>query len=223
MTNRLNARVLKIIEVDVEKVITVTPNAAKFVAEVAAGEDDASEIALWIEASGISGNSFTYDVYFQSKFDAEIADYVSSEDGITVVVPKASVDQLMGSTLDLPEADGGLVITNPNTPASMSEAPAGLEEATLDSDIARTIITLLQDEINPAIASHGGRADLVGVANEKAFVRLSGGCQGCGLAAVTLSQGIEVAIKEAVPSIIKVIDVTDHLSGSNPYYQASKK
>ena len=206
-----------------EKVITVTSNAARFVAEVAAGEDDASEIALWIEVSGVSGNTFTYDVYFQSNFDAEIADYVSSEDGITVVVPKASIDNLIGSTLDLPEEDGGLVITNPNTPSSSGTAPAGLEDATLDSDIARTIITLLQDEINPAIASHGGRADLVGVADDKAFVRLSGGCQGCGLAAVTLSQGIEVAIKEAVPTIAKVIDVTDHLSGSNPYYQASKK
>ena len=208
---------------DVEKVITVTPSAAQFVAEVAAGEDDAAEIALWIEVSGSNGNTFTYDVYFQSKFDAEIADYVSSEDGITVVVPKASVEQLAGSTLDLPEADGGLVITNPNTPASMSAAPAGLEDSTLDSEVARTIIALLQDEINPAIASHGGRADLVGVSDEKAFVRLSGGCQGCGLAAVTLSQGIEVAIREAVPSITKVIDVTDHLSGTNPFYQASKK
>ena len=79
-----------------EKVITVTSNAARFVAEVAAGEDDASEIALWIEVSGVSGNTFTYDVYFQSKFDAEIADYVSSEDGITVVVPKASIDNLIG-------------------------------------------------------------------------------------------------------------------------------
>ena len=206
-----------------EKVITVTPSAAQFVAEVAAGEDDAAEIALWIEVSGSNGNTFTYDVYFQSKFDAEIADYVSSEDGITVVVPKASVEQLAGSTLDLPEADGGLVITNPNTPASMSAAPAGLEDSTLDSEVARTIIALLQDEINPAIASHGGRADLVGVSDEKAFVRLSGGCQGCGLAAVTLSQGIEVAIREAVPSITKVIDVTDHLSGTNPFYQASKK
>ncbi|MDA8278361.1 MAG: NifU family protein [Actinomycetota bacterium] len=206
-----------------DKVISVTPSAAKFVAEVAAGEEDASEIALWIEVSGTNGNAFTYDVYFQSKFDAEIADYVASEDGITVVVPKASIDQLSGSTLDLPEADGGLVITNPNTPSSMSEAPAGLEDATLDSAIARTIIELLQDEINPAIASHGGRADLVGVTDDKAFVRLSGGCQGCGLAAVTLSQGIEVAIKEAVPSITKVVDVTDHLSGTNPFYQASKK
>ncbi len=206
-----------------DKVISVTPSAAKFVAEVAAGEEDASEIALWIEVSGTNGNAFTYDVYFQSKFDAEIADYVASEDGITVVVPKASIDQLSGSTLDLPEADGGLVITNPNTPSSMSDAPAGLEDATLDSAIARTIIELLQDEINPAIASHGGRADLVGVTDDKAFVRLSGGCQGCGLAAVTLSQGIEVAIKEAVPSITKVVDVTDHLSGTNPFYQASKK
>ena len=82
---------------------------------------------------------------------------------------------------------------------------------------------MLEEQINPAIASHGGRADLVAVEDWIAYLRLSGGCQGCGMASVTLSQGIEVAILDAIPEITEVVDVTDHASGDNPYYEAAKK
>jgi Fe/S biogenesis protein NfuA len=70
---------------------------------------------------------------------------------------------------------------------------------------------------------HGGRADLVAVEDGTAFLRLSGGCQGCGMAAVTLSQGISVAIQEAIPEITEIVDVTAHEDGSNPYFEAAKK
>jgi Fe/S biogenesis protein NfuA len=82
---------------------------------------------------------------------------------------------------------------------------------------------VLDEQINPAIAAHGGRAELVAVEGGVAYLRLGGGCQGCGLAAVTLSQGIEVAILDAVSEVSEVIDVTDHASGANPYYEAAKK
>jgi Fe/S biogenesis protein NfuA len=82
---------------------------------------------------------------------------------------------------------------------------------------------VLETQINPAIASHGGRADLVAVEEGVAYLRLSGGCQGCGMAAVTLGQGIEVAILDAVPEIERVVDVTDHASGTNPYFESAKK
>jgi len=68
-----------------------------------------------------------------------------------------------------------------------------------------------------------GHAELVGVEEGTAYLRLSGGCQGCSMATVTLGQGIEVAIKELVPEITKVLDVTDHASGTNPYFEAAKK
>jgi Fe/S biogenesis protein NfuA len=84
-------------------------------------------------------------------------------------------------------------------------------------------VTILDEEINPQIAAHGGRADLVAVDDNVAYLRLSGGCQGCGMASVTLSQGIEVAILDAVPEIEKVVDVTDHASGTNPYFESAKK
>jgi Fe/S biogenesis protein NfuA len=85
------------------------------------------------------------------------------------------------------------------------------------------VLRVLDEQINPAIVAHGGPAELVALEGAVAYLRLSGGCQGCGLAAVTLSQGIEVAILDAVPEVTEVIDVTDHASGANPYYEAAKK
>ena len=85
------------------------------------------------------------------------------------------------------------------------------------------MLAVLENDINPAIAAHGGYAELVAVEGDIAYVRMGGGCQGCGLAAVTLSEGIEVAILDSIPEITQVIDTTDHASGENPYYEAAKK
>jgi Fe/S biogenesis protein NfuA len=95
--------------------------------------------------------------------------------------------------------------------------------ADLSGDVAQQVLQVLEHQINPAIAAHGGRADLVAVEEGSAYLRLSGGCQGCGMATVTLGQGIEVAIKDNVPEIEKVVDVTDHASGANPYFESAKK
>jgi Fe-S cluster biogenesis protein NfuA len=81
---------------------------------------------------------------------------------------------------------------------------------------------VLDERINPSIASHGGRISLVDVKDDTVYLRLEGGCQGCGMANVTLKQGVEVEIKRMVPSITSVLDVTDHAGGSNPYYQPGK-
>ncbi len=81
---------------------------------------------------------------------------------------------------------------------------------------------VLEEKINPAIASHGGRIALVDVKDDTVYLRLEGGCQGCGMANVTLKQGVEVEIKRTVPSITNVLDVTDHAGGGNPYYQPGK-
>jgi Fe-S cluster biogenesis protein NfuA len=81
------------------------------------------------------------------------------------------------------------------------------------------IQALLDEEINPMVAGHGGYVSLVDVQDHKALVRLQGGCHGCGMASVTLRHGIETTILEKVPSITEVIDVTDHADGENPYYQ----
>ncbi len=81
---------------------------------------------------------------------------------------------------------------------------------------------MLDEEINPAVAQHGGWVNLLEVKDDVAYVQLGGGCQGCGMADVTLKQGIEVRIREAVPEISQIIDTTDHAGGKNPYYQPAK-
>ena len=93
---------------------------------------------------------------------------------------------------------------------------------TASGPVAERIQQVLEQQINPAVASHGGSVALIDVKENVAYVELGGGCQGCGMADVTLKQGIEVAIKEAVPEITDVLDVTEHADGNNPYYQPSK-
>ena len=87
---------------------------------------------------------------------------------------------------------------------------------------ALTVRRILDEDINPSVAGHGGYISLIDVQKETVYIRLEGGCQGCGMADVTLKQGIEVAIRKAVPSITAVLDVTDHAGGDNPYYQPGK-
>ena len=82
--------------------------------------------------------------------------------------------------------------------------------------------TLLEERINPSVAAHGGHISLIDVKDHTAYIRLEGGCQGCGMADVTLKQGIEQTIKQAVPSIIAVLDSTDHAGGENPFYEPDK-
>ena len=77
---------------------------------------------------------------------------------------------------------------------------------------------LIENEINPSVAGHGGKVVLLDVKGDKAFVRLEGGCQGCSQSAATLKQGIEVRVKEVFPDINEVLDITDHAMGSNPYF-----
>jgi len=79
---------------------------------------------------------------------------------------------------------------------------------------------VLDEQVNPSIASHGGRADLVAMdeAAKVAYIKMSGGCQGCAMSRMTLSQGIETALRSAIPELTDVRDVTDHASGENPFY-----
>ena len=98
-----------------------------------------------------------------------------------------------------------------------SKPKPGLETAD-----GKAVQKLFDERINPSVATHGGHIALVDVQGDTVYIRLEGGCQGCGMADVTLKQGVEVEIKDAVPSIAHVLDVTDHDGGENPYYQPGK-
>jgi Fe/S biogenesis protein NfuA len=203
---------------EIEPIVSLTDRARETVLELRASEPDSDRLALWLEVTGVAAGSFTYDLFFGLISDASSLDRVENFDGLALVIPARSIPDLTGATLDLSDAQG-LVVVNPNRPPEAAPLPSG----DLTSDVAKRILEVLDDEINPAIAAHGGRADLVSVDGSIAYVRLSGGCQGCGMAAVTLGQGIEVTIKELVPQIASVVDVTDHAGGNNPYFEAAKK
>jgi Fe-S cluster biogenesis protein NfuA len=88
-----------------------------------------------------------------------------------------------------------------------------------EEKIRETIEKLFEEEVNPAIASHGGRVELADVEGTKIYLRLGGGCQGCSSAKITLRQGIEKTIRAALPDITEIHDITDHASGANPFYK----
>jgi Fe/S biogenesis protein NfuA len=210
------------IDSDGDPVLKVTDGALQIVLDARAGEAGGDSLALWIEISGSNGRAYTYDMYFQAAADAQPEDWSAEPNGLALVVPGDSIEKIRGAVLDV--SDGGMVIENPNHPAPTAASPAMAgPPADLSGDVAQRILQVLEQQINPSIAAHGGRADLVAVEDDAAYLRLSGGCAGCGMATVTLSQGIEVAIRESVPEIIRVIDVTDHAAGTNPYYEAAKK
>ncbi len=91
-----------------------------------------------------------------------------------------------------------------------------------EGDLKWAIQDLLDREINPAVASHGGWVELIDVKRNAVFLRLGGGCQGCGAADVTLKQGIEKAIRSLAPAVGEILDTTDHAAGRNPYYAPAK-
>jgi Fe/S biogenesis protein NfuA len=212
-----------------DAILSVTEKAKRNVLKIRAEEDNAESLALWIEIVGAHGGEYSYDLYFDVPDKATDGDAVIHSDDLTVVIPAASVENMTGATLDMNRdlLSPGMVITNPNHPpyqpspgAPQINAPKPEE---LTGSVAERVHQVLEQFINPSIAAHGGTAELVAVEEDIAYVRLGGGCVGCGMAAVTLSQGITVAIKDAVPEIASVVDTTDHASGTNPYYEAAKK
>jgi Fe/S biogenesis protein NfuA len=205
-----------LIERDVT-VLTVTEEARALVLGARADELDASSLALWLEANVAAGGTFTYDMYFQPRSEAAPADaVVSVTEDLDVVIPAASIDRVKGATLDV--ANGGMVLSNPNEPAKAIVEPTRAPTGSLDGPVAAKVMHVIETQVNPSIASHGGFATLVSVDGDTVFLTMGGGCQGCAMSKATLRQGIEVAIKQNVPEIAHVIDVTDHATGATPYY-----
>jgi len=196
-------------------VLHLTDAALAKVLEIRSAEEDAESLALRVEITGSRGTDYTYDLSFEVLADAEEGDATYLQGDLPVWIPADSISALNRATLDLPSVDGqgGLVLRNPNRPDPL--AGVKLE---LVGDTADKIRQLLEEQINPALASHGGYATLVGVEGEKAFVEMGGGCQGCAVSAATLRDGIESSIKANIPEITEVVDSTNHDLGENPYY-----
>ena len=197
-------------------VIGVSAEALAMVIEVRANEDHADTLGLRISITGTAGVDYAYDLAFVGPDEFADDDRKWEIEGLTMLVPEESVDRLTGATLDMPAnaSQGGLVIRNPNRPNPLGD----ITDLELTGEIPERIEQLLEQRINPALASHGGFATLVGVKESTAYVTMGGGCQGCSMSQATLTEGIQKAIVEAIPEITGVVDSTDHSSGDNPFY-----
>ena len=192
--------------------------------EIKEQEPGDNEYALFLQIDGVQGNQYTYDLSFLDLEQARSDDTRIDFGELTVIIASKDLDKFNNAKLELSDdpASPGLTMDNPNTPSpEIFGNPEDLPELT--GELAEKVKTVLETQINPAIASHGGVAQLVGVEGQDIYLKLGGGCQGCGMAQVTLTQGIETSLRQAIPEIGNIIDATDHASGNNPYFEASKK
>jgi Fe/S biogenesis protein NfuA len=189
--------------------ITITETAAEKIMELMESKG-LSGHALRIAITGRGPAGFMYQLQFQPEGTRDADDTFVDAGQFQVFVDSETAPNLQGSTLDFVDeiSARGFNIENPN--------PLWTDP------LALSVQEVLDSRINPAVAGHGGYVSLLDVRGDTAFIALGGGCQGCGLADVTLKQGIEVMIKESIPQITQVIDSTDHAAGQNPFYQPSK-
>lgn len=167
------------------------------------GEED---LALRVAILGRGPAGFRYDLAFVKRSDHSGEDVAVDLDAFTVFVDRKSAENLEGARVDFQDdARGrGFQIENPNT---------GWKDPA-----AAQVQRILDTRINPSIAMHGGFVTLHEVRDGIAFVSMGGGCQGCGLAMLTLKEGIEAELLASVPELSGVRDITDHASGQNPFY-----
>ena len=201
------------------QVLSVTEAARNEILDMRKVETAPETLALRVEVIGSIGTEFTYDLTFEPIDNLKDGDELDTSGDLPVIVPADSVEDLAGATLDH-VSPTGLIIRNPNRPRPKVVTH---EELELVGTVDDKIRMLLDVEINPSLAMHGGYAQLDRVEDDIAYVIMGGGCQGCGLAQLTLTEGIKAQIENRIPEIREVIDVTDHAAGDNPFYEASAK
>ncbi|HYR32640.1 MAG TPA: NifU family protein [Gemmatimonadales bacterium] len=149
---------------------------------------------------------------------ADVSEVIVSGNLVTVVkrspAPWPAVGKAVGQAIRAALAAG--------QPAVASK-PAAAGSATADDVLYERVADLFDSQVNPMVARHGGRVELIDVQDAVVMVRMAGGCQGCGMADVTLRQGIEAMLQQHVPEVKGIVDITDHTAGSNPYFAAAKK
>lgn len=162
------------------------------------------ELAIRLSVIGRGRDSFRYD--FRTTFRAGRApdDVVIEDDGFQLFIEPASAALLEDAVLDV-SADGqGFKIDNPHPVWNDPKGPQ--------------VLAVIEQVINPGLAMHGGRITLVDVRDDVVYVSFGGGCQGCGMVNMTLSEGVRRLIKEAIPDIQDIVDVTKHSLGTNPFF-----
>lgn len=166
--------------------------------------------AIRMDATRVSPVRIRYRLEFAAPETKRPGDLEVLVGGVKIWIDPASSELLNGATVDFVEGlhATGFSFSNPNESEGWSDP------------VAARLQELLDREINPSIAAHGGTVDLIDYQAGKAYVYMGGGCQGCGMANVTLREGIEARVREVIPEIREIIDTTDHGAGVNPYHRS---
>ena len=197
----------------VDTIIEITPAALDIIIGLRADEPDPDELGLRVAVISGPGEDFRYDLSFEAYLTAGFSDEVRTIGGMKVIVPADSVRSLQGATLDHTESQG-LVIRNPNRPE-----PLQVEGLVNDDELSAEIEAVLSAEVNPALAAHGGFVTYVGHDDDGvAYLTMGGGCHGCSMSAATMMDGVQTMLVDAVEAVTAVRDLTDHTTGSNPFY-----
>jgi len=153
-------------------------------------------------------HQFRYELSLVMDGETSDTDVVVDQDVFNVYLDPQSAEAIEGTTVDfVTDVRGsGFVFENPQA------------EVKWDDPLAQKVQKVIDERIAPSLAGHGGWVELLGIEGDAAMIQFGGGCQGCGMSQVTLKEGIENAILQEVPEIKRVLDDTDHDSGSNPYY-----
>lgn len=192
--------------------VTLTAAAnQKFLEAAKAEQREGDGLRVIVNGGGTARPQFALN--FVAADEISDDDTVIESGALKVYVDAESVRWLKDATIDFIDglSESGFKVDAPH---------AGIPRPT--GPLAEAVSKVLDEKINPGVASHGGVVSLVAVENETAYLRFGGGCQGCGMSAYTLKQGIEKTLFEEVPAIKKVVDVTDHAAGTNPYYESSR-
>ncbi len=155
-----------------------------------------------------------FELSLVSAADVEASETAVDADGVVVVIDREQADRLEGATIDFVERvnESGFEV---RTAAARSGADQGSKP---QGQLAERVRALLDERVNPAIASHGGAITLVDVQGTEVYLEMSGGCQGCAMSRLTLRQGVERMLRDEIPEITAIHDATDHASGENPYF-----
>jgi Fe/S biogenesis protein NfuA len=197
--------------------VSFTPSARQQLELVLARQQSPAALRILVKNPG--GSSPQYDMAIESADAVRPGDTLVDAGGLRVVVDAQSLSGIDGATVDFryDPLQPGFLVEPPQPP--QIHVPDAFDAA---DPLAAQVQSVIEHHVNPGIASHGGRAELVGVKDDVVYVALGGGCQGCSMASVTLKQGIEQILKQAIPRIKAVVDATDHAHGNNPFYTAEK-
>jgi Fe/S biogenesis protein NfuA len=194
-------------------IVSITPAAHEKLLELRSEEADAENLGLRLEIVSGPGEDFRYDLSFDEFRKAAFTDEVRTHDGLKVIIPAKDIEALNAAVLDHSDSTG-LVLRNPNKPA----APR-VEGLTGDDALSAEIEAVVSTDVNPALAAHGGFVTYVGHDSEgTAYLTMGGGCHGCSMSKMTMLEGVQTMITEQIPAITRVKDLTDHSTGSNPFY-----